>query len=245
MKIKNEKLRKELMGKLAFQKCFPFANNIPPILMGGFGGGFGGGTNFYGPGVWNPGVGGPLWNDNIPPYSGYEGDDWGNYNGYGSPANPIQLDAVTITPVNQNSGSAWSNLGWTIAGIAEAVVGVALIPETGFAGVYLTIDGITRTGLNLANFINSIKGANVPPLPSNFGGAIGLGFSGEEGAYWGSIANDIVTALVSGLVFESAWAAAEALNESNFLLLIANGTIATSDINTIIAWFENWKIENP
>jgi len=240
---KNRSSKKELSGKAAFKTFFPLAGSHPFLLFG-LGGGFGGGNGFYDD-DWSVGGGGPDWNDNVPPYSGYDGDDWGNFNGYGSPENPIQLDEVSISLAQQNSPSAWAALGWTVAGIAEAVAGVALIPETGFGGVYLVIDGIGRTGLNLANFINDIKGGNVPQLPGNFGGAIGLAFSGEQGAYYGSLANDIITALVGGGAFQNAWDAAQAIADSEVLLAIANGTGSLGNINAAAQYVEDWKATHP
>lgn len=243
MKNKNNSSNREQKDKLLFNKTFPLAGCHPFILMG-FGGGFGSGAGFYDD-DWPSGGGGPDYGDNIPPASGYNGDEWGNYHGYGSPDNPIRLDQVTITPANQNSNSAWADLGWTVASIAEVIAGIALTPETGGAGVYLIIDGVTRTGLNFANFINNIKGGNVPALPTNFGGAIGLAFSGETGAYYGSMANDIITALVGGGAFQSAWDAAVAIKESNVLLGIANGTLSLGSINAAANYVEDWKETHP
>jgi hypothetical protein len=239
MKNKLKSSEKEQKDRILFNRNFPLAGQHPLILMGLGGGGFGGGRGFYG-NEWNYGSGGPTYNDNIPPSTSYNGDEWGNYHGYGSPDNPMQLDAVTITPAQQNSPSAWADLGWTIASIAEVVAGIAVTPETGGAGVYLIIDGITRTGLNFTNFVNHIKAGNVPTLPTNFGGAIGLAFSGETGAYYGSLANDIITALVGGGAFQSAWDAAVAIKNSNVLLGIANGTLSIGSINSAVTYVENW-----
>jgi len=241
-KIDNKKTEKK--AKSVFSKSFPLSGSHPTILFGWPGGGFdAGGGGFY-DGDWNSGSGGPSWDDNIPPDTSYSGDDWGNYDGYGSPVNPIQLDEVTITPAQVNSPSAWSALGWTVLGIIEAVVGVGAAAESGGLGVYLIIDGIGRTGLNLVNFVNAIKDNNVPTMPGNFGGAIGMGFSGEEGALWGSIANDVITALVSGGVYGNAEDAAIALKNSHYLEAVASGAAATGDANTIQEWFEEWKEEN-
>lgn len=238
MKSKINGLKKAKKTTMRFNRFFPLVGAHPFILMG-FGGGFGSGGGFYDD-DWPSGGGGPDYGDDIPPSTDYDGDDWGNYHGYGSPDNPIQLDEVTITPANKNSPSAWADLGWTVASIAEVVAGIAATPETGGAGVYLIIDGITRTGLNFANFVNDIKGGNVPALPTNFGGAIGLAFSGETGAYYGSLANDLITALVGGGVFQSSWDAAVAIRDSEVLLAIANGTLAVASINAAAAYVEDW-----
>lgn len=243
MKTKFKRPKNEKKAISLLRMSFPLAGQHPMILLG-MGGGYGGGSDWYPD--WEPGGGnGPSgWDDNVPPDTGYSGDDWGNYGGYGSPANPILLDEVTITPAQVNSPSAWSALGWTALGILEAVAGVAAIPESGGLGVYLIIDGIGRTGLNLVNFINAIKDNNVPTMPGNFGGAIGMGFSGEEGAFWGSIANDVITALVSGGVYGNAEDAAIALRDSHYLEAVQSGAAATGDANTIVQWFEDWKEQN-
>jgi len=177
--------------------------------------------------------------DNIPGDEGYDGDPWGDFNGFGSPANPIALDEVTITPANEDNPNAWGSLGRTVIGIIEVVTGIVTAPESGGAGIYLIIDGIGRTGLNLTNFLNEIKGNNVPALPTNFGGAIGLGFSNKQGAYWGTVTDDVITALVGGGLYADAEDAVKAMLAKNYLKAVASGATSADDANTIKEWFES------
>jgi hypothetical protein len=238
MKSKNRGSEKEPMSKKAFNRTFPLAGRHPFILMG-----FGGGNGWFGDG-WVPGSGGPNWNDNVPPATNYTPEpDW--WVGYGSPNNPIQLDTVTITPGSINSASAWANVGWTLAGVAEIVAGVAAIPANPFIGVYAVIDGFGRTGLNLANLINDLKGGNVPQLPSSFGGAIGMAWNNEEGAYYGALTNDIITAAVTGGVFQSAWDATVAIKNMQLIEGIANGTLVFANTAQAVIYIQDWLATHP
>lgn len=236
MQSKNSK-RKDLNDN-AFNRRFPLAGSHPHILMG-----FGAGSGWFADG-WIPGVGGPSWNDGVPPAGNYTPEpDW--WVGYGSPNNPIQLDAVTITPGSINSSSAWANVGWTLAGVAEIVAGVAGIAANPFLGTYAIIDGVGRTGFALGNLIIDLQGGNVPPLPSNFGGAIGMAWNGEEGAYYGALTNDIITAAVTGGVFQSAWDATVALKNIQLIEGIANGTLVFANTAQAVIYIQDWLTTHP
>jgi hypothetical protein len=233
MKSKIDSSSNEFKSDTTFNNCFPLAVNHPFLLMG-----FGGGTGWFSDG-WTPGGGGPSWNDNVPPAGNYTPEsDW--WRGYGSPENPIQLDAVTITPGSINSSSAWANVGWTLAGIAEIVVGALAIEVDPFRGTYAVIDGVGRTGLSLANLIIDLKGGNVPQYPANFGGMIGMAWNGEEGAYYGALTNDIITAAVTGGTFQSAWDAVVALKGSDMILGIANGSLVFANTAAAVLYLQQW-----
>ncbi|MFC6100308.1 hypothetical protein [Olivibacter domesticus] len=78
-------------------------------------------------------------------------------------------------------------------------------------------------------------------LPNNLGGAIALGFGDEQSAYWGTIANDCITALVAGGIYDSAEAAVLALKNSNYLGAVKNGYEAYNGTDDAIKYFTEYK----
>lgn len=149
----------------------------------------------------------------------------------------INLDPAIVTA--SNGGIDWGALGSMVLGIGEVVAGVATV-EAG-AGVFLIVDGVARTGFELANFLNSVANNNTQPEMHNLGEAITYGFMDEDAAYWGRLGNDVVTALISGGVYDSIEDAIRAVKDSNYLRAVKSGYESYSGADDAVRYFTEYK----
>ncbi|EPJ3397173.1 hypothetical protein [Elizabethkingia anophelis] len=198
-----------------------------------------------------PGHGG---GDSLPNFFPDNHNDTGGHDDYyggggsgsgGDHSGPIvyQIDIPQLdmhkskSPSSNGQGETWAALAGIVGGIAEIVGGIAAA-ETG-VGVVLIIDGVSRTGFELAKFIDSFKD-NHQEIPSNLGEGIAIGFAGEENAVTGRLINDIVIALIDGGVYPDAEHAVHALQQSHYIEGVVSGINSYSGAQDAVDYFNHY-----
>ncbi len=108
-------------------------------------------------------------------------------------------DTATIYGYSSN-GETLTRVGAAfkmVFATGEIVVGIVGAPESGGTSLVLVIDGVTRFGTNLADFIEPGQGAE------NLGALIGRNVSGADVERWGGLINDALVAFTgNGMVGE-------------------------------------------
>ena len=173
----------------------------------------------------------------------YGGGDGGNTDYIGPITYEIDIPQLDLHKSKSapEQPSTWSSLVGMVGGIAEIIGGIAGA-ETG-VGVVLIIDGVTRTGFSLAQFINSFKD-NHQEIPSNLGEGIAIGFAGEDAAVAGRLVNDIVIALIDGGVYPDAEHAIDALRESHYVEGVVSGLNSYSGASDAVEYFNHYINDN-